>query len=148
MDEFTIEREFDAPRELVFEAWSRPEHVTHWWGRMAFTMPVCEMDFRAGGTFRFCMRAPGAREYWVRGTYREIVAPERIVFDCALENEKPNHEALFTVTFLERKGRTSLTLRSVLLDPAQARKGAEGGWSEALQRLAAYVEMERKEQSA
>jgi len=84
----------------------------------------------------------------VRGTYREIVAPERIVFNCALENEKRNHEALFTVTFLERKGRTSLTLRSVLLDAPQARKGAEGGWSEALQRLAAYVEMERKEQSA
>jgi len=81
---------------------------------------------RAGRFASACVRR-AAREYWVRGTYREIVAPERIVFNCALENEKRNHEALFTVTFLERKGRTSLTLRSVLLDAAQARKGAEGG---------------------
>ena len=77
---FTMTRIFDAPPAVVFEAWTKPEHLIHWWGRNDFTMPVCEVDLRTGGGFRFCMRSPKGVDYWVKGVYQEILAPARIVF--------------------------------------------------------------------
>jgi uncharacterized protein YndB with AHSA1/START domain len=130
-----ITRVFDAPRSLVFEAWTKPEHLVHWWGRRDVTLPVCEVDFRPGGAYRFCMRAPAGRDFWVSGVYREIVEPERLVFTCGLENEEKSHEALWTVTFAEREGKTTLTVHQVLFDPAQAKEGL----AECLERLAEYL---------
>ena len=144
--EFVMTRVLDAPRSLVFEAWTKPEHLVHWWGRKAFTMPFCEMDFRPGGVFRLCMRSPAGRDYWVQGVYREIVEPERIVFTYALEKEELDHEALLTVLFEEHEGRTTLTLEQALFDPRKAREGAQGGWIEGLERLAAYVATKSREQ--
>ena len=134
-----ITRVFDAPRQLVFEAWTRPEHLVHWWGRRAFTLPSCTVDLRPGGAYRFCMRAPGGRDFWVSGVYGEIVEPERIVFTCALENEDLSHEALWTVTFSEHEGKTTLTVHQVLLDLARARGGAKEGLTESLERLARHL---------
>jgi uncharacterized protein YndB with AHSA1/START domain len=141
-------RVFDAPRSLVFEAWTKSEHLVHWWGRKTFTMPFCEMDVRPGGVFRFCMRSPAGRDYWVQGVYREIIEPERIVFTYALENEELDHEALLTATFAEHDGKTTLTLEQSLFDVAKARPRAQGGWIEGLERLAAYVATQSKEQSS
>ena len=134
-----ITRVFDAPRSLVFEAWTRPEHLVHWWGRRGVTLPVCEVDLRPGGAYRFCMREPTGRDFWVSGVYREIVAPQRLVFTCGLENEEKSHDALWTVTFAEREGKTTLTVHQVLFDPAQARAGAKEGLAECLERLAEYL---------
>jgi uncharacterized protein YndB with AHSA1/START domain len=75
LGEFGMTRIFDAPRELVFKAWEESERLVHWWGRHAFTLPLCEVDFRPGGFFRICMRSPSGRDYWVRRVYHEIVEP-------------------------------------------------------------------------
>jgi uncharacterized protein YndB with AHSA1/START domain len=77
--ELVIERIFDAPRELVFKAWSEPRYVSRWWGPKNFTAPFCTIDFRVGGSFHFCMRSPQGSDYWNKGTYLEIVPLEKIV---------------------------------------------------------------------
>ena len=77
--EIVITRVFDAPRDRVFKAWTEPERVMRWWGPNGFTTPVCKIDLRPGGVFHNCMRSPEGRDFWSKGVYREIVAPERIV---------------------------------------------------------------------
>jgi uncharacterized protein YndB with AHSA1/START domain len=96
-----ITRVFDAPRSLVFKVWTQPEHLVRWWGPRGFTTPSCKMDVRAGGAYRTCIRSPEGKDYWMRGVYREIVEPDRLVFTFAWEVEEgqPGHETLVTVTF-------------------------------------------------
>lgn len=142
--EMVITRVFDAPPSLVFAAWTRPEHLVNWWGRHHYTLSSCEVDLRPGGTFRFCMRSPAGRDYRVKGVYREIVEPERLVFQYGLENEDLSHESLATVTFAEQNGKTKFTMHQILLDPAQAREGAEEGWTEVMQRLENYLRQLKK----
>jgi len=77
--EIVITRVFDAPRDRVFKAWTEPERVMRWGGPNGFTTPVCKIDLRPGGVFHNCMRSPEGRDFWSKGVYREIVAPERIV---------------------------------------------------------------------
>src|SRR5512134_2988905 len=77
--ELVITRVFDAPRELVWKAWSEPEHFKRWWGPKGFTCPVCQIDFRVGGKFLGCMRSPEGQDFWSTGVYKEIVPLERIV---------------------------------------------------------------------
>src|SRR5713101_4955922 len=84
--ELLVSRLIDASRRLVFEAWTRPDHVARWWGPQGFTTIYCKMDIRPGGAYRFGMRSPEGAEYWKRGVYREIVAPERLVFTFAWED--------------------------------------------------------------
>jgi uncharacterized protein YndB with AHSA1/START domain len=73
--ELLITRIFDAPRELVFKTWTKPEHLTRWFGLMGFTVPTCEMDFRAGGVLRFAMRGPDGQDYPFNGAHVESVEP-------------------------------------------------------------------------
>lgn len=136
-----ITRVFDAPRRLVFEVWTKPEHLVHWWGPKGFTLPSCQMDFRPGGSYRFCMRSPEGRDYWIQGVFREIVEPERIVFSWAHEDEtgKPGHETLVTVTFAEEGEKTKLTLHQAVFESKTSRDEHHDGWTEGLERLAAYV---------
>ena len=75
--ELVVTRVIDAPRRLVFRAWTQPEHIARWWGPQGFTTIHCEMDVRVGGAYRFGMRSPQGTEHWKRGVYREIVEPER-----------------------------------------------------------------------
>jgi len=75
-----ITRIFDAPRRLVFEAWTRPEHLARWCGPRYLTLSVCEIDFRPGGAWRFVLRAPDGNDYGFGGEYREILPPERLVY--------------------------------------------------------------------
>lgn len=105
-NELLLMRVFDAPRHLVFEAISKPEYVRRWWCCIeGCTMPVCEMDFRVGGKYRYVMRNPDGSEAGFRGEYREIVAPERIVHTEIFE-PFPDSPALVTLTLEERDGRT------------------------------------------
>ena len=104
--EVVITRAFDAPRALVFKAWSAPEHMVRWLGPKNFTAPHCTMDFRVGGAYRACICSPEGKEYWMRGIYREIVEPERIVFTFSWEEEgERGRENLVTVTFAEQGGK-------------------------------------------
>src|SRR5208283_3243052 len=78
--ELTLTRVFDAPRDLVWSAWTDPSHMARWWGPNGFTNPRCEMAVRVGGVIRIDMRGPNGIVYPMTGTFREVVAPERLVF--------------------------------------------------------------------
>jgi uncharacterized protein YndB with AHSA1/START domain len=78
--ELLITRIFDAPQAVCFDAWTKPEHITRWWGPHEFTLPFCEMDFKVGGSYKYCMPSPEGEEHWIWGVYQEIAEPERIVF--------------------------------------------------------------------
>ena len=84
-ERLVVTRVFDAPRELVWKAWTDPKYVMQWWGPKGFTSPVCKMDFRVGGKFLFCMRAPDGQEYWNGGEYfRRLLCTRRLFTRCTL----------------------------------------------------------------
>jgi uncharacterized protein YndB with AHSA1/START domain len=139
--ELVITRLIDAPRCLVFKAWTQPEHIARWWGPQGYTTISCQMDIRVGGTYRFGMRSPQGTEHWKRGVYREIVEPERIVFSFAWEDAhgNPGHELLTTVSFTEEGTRTRLTLRQAGFETMERRDDHMSGWSSCLERFADYL---------
>jgi len=142
MADLVMTRIFEAPRDLVFTAWTDPEHLRQWWGPTGFTNPVCELDLRPGGAIRIDMRAPDGVVYPMSGVFREISEPERLVFtSAALDvHGKPMFENLNIVVFEEYEGKTKLTLHvRVLSKTAEAAPhlaGMEMGWKLTLDRLA------------
>jgi uncharacterized protein YndB with AHSA1/START domain len=144
--EVTLMREFDAPRDLVFEAFSKPEHVAHWWGQEGSTMPICEMDFRPGGTWRFVERAADGNEHGFRGEYREIVRPDRIVWTFEYEG-LPGHVSVDSLVFQEideGRGRRTRITSTTVFDSLEDRdgmvqSGMAQGASESYERLASYL---------
>jgi uncharacterized protein YndB with AHSA1/START domain len=140
--EITITRIFDAPRELVFKAWTDPKQMAQWWGPHGFTNPVCELDVRPGGAIRIHMRGPDGVVYPMTGTFREIAAPERLVFTAIAEDQAGNPllEAHTAVSFEEQGGKTKVTVhaRAVGIAPiaAQMLEGMQAGWTQSLERLA------------
>jgi uncharacterized protein YndB with AHSA1/START domain len=136
--EIILSRDFDAPRELVFEAFSKPEHLARWWGQKDSTLPVCEMDFRPGGAWRFVEHAADGNDYGFRGEYRDIVRPERITWTFEFEGA-PGHIVVETMTFEDLGGRTRIIGTSVF-DTVEDRdemynSGMARGASEAYDRL-------------
>jgi uncharacterized protein YndB with AHSA1/START domain len=136
-----VTRVFDAPRRLVFQAWTDPKEAAHWWRPKGFVSVSCEMEVRPGGTWRRAMRAPGGGLHIGRGVYREILAPERLVFTYAWEDSegRPGHETLVTVTFTDRGEKTELTLRQAVFETPATRDAHEGGWMSCLERFAEYL---------
>jgi uncharacterized protein YndB with AHSA1/START domain len=146
--EFVVERVFDAPRELVWKAWTEPEHLAQWWGPKGWTLPVCKMDFRPGGVWHYCMRGPAGEESWGKATYREIVEPERIVYLDTFADETGNPvegmpEMLITMTFEEHNGKTRLKARTQFASAADLESvlamGMVEGLTETWDRLEAYL---------
>jgi uncharacterized protein YndB with AHSA1/START domain len=143
--ELVITRVFDAPRELVFQVWTDPAHVARWWGPHGFTTPrdTVEMDVRPGGAWRIGMLTPEGSEYWMRGEYREVVAPERLVFTYlgADLDDVPSreHETLVTITFAELGDKTEMTFRQESFPSKQSRDDHYGGWSECFDELIDYL---------
>jgi uncharacterized protein YndB with AHSA1/START domain len=139
--ELVVTRLIDAPRRLVFKAWTQPEHIARWWGPQGYTTIHCDMDIRVGGAYRFGMRSPQGSEHWKRGIYREIVEPERIVFTFAWENADGalGHELLTTVTFAEDGTKTRLTLHQAVFETTEDRASHGTGWTSCLGRFADYV---------
>lgn len=86
--EFVIERVFGAPRALVWQAWTEPERLKHWWGPKGFAVTRCTVDLRPGGLMHYCLRSPEGAEMWGRFVYREVKAPERLVFVVAFSDPK------------------------------------------------------------
>src|SRR4029079_14469291 len=112
--EIIITPVFDAPRELVFQAWTSPDHIASWWGPNGFTTTTEVMEFRAGGSWKHVMHGPDGRNYPNDKVYLEIVPPERIVFtNRGGEDGGPQIEFRSTVTFEDLGGKTRLTLRSM-----------------------------------
>ncbi len=149
-DELIITRIFDAPRALVWKAWTDPEHIQRWWGPKDFTAPACRIDFRVGGKYLFCMRSPEGRDYWSTGVYREIVPLERIVCTDSFADEAGNVvpatyygmspdfplEMLITVTFEEDEGKTKMTLKHTGLPAGEMSEQTGAGWNESFDKLA------------
>ena len=143
--ELVITRIFDAPRELVFRAWTEPDRAARWWGPRGFVTTYCSMDVRPGGTFRVCMRSPQGADHWKQGVYREVVEPERLVFTFAWEDGKgkPAHQTLVTVTFAERGDKTELKLHQAMFETVEARNTHQHGWTSTLERFAQYLAEKR-----
>jgi uncharacterized protein YndB with AHSA1/START domain len=89
-ERMVVTRVFDAPRELIWKAWTDPKYVMQWWGPKGFTAPVCKMDFRVGGKFLYCMRAPDGQAFWNGGEYHEIVPHEKIVSSMYFSDPEGN----------------------------------------------------------
>src|SRR4029450_14651 len=141
----TLLRVFDAPRELVWKAWTDPKMMAQWFGPRGFTNPVCELDVRVGGSLRIVMRGPDGRDYPMKGEFREVIAPERLVFSNVTTDNDGNHllEGETAVTLAEKNGKTTLTVKAyaVGLVPIapQMLAGMEAGWTQSIDKLEALV---------
>ncbi|MDT3425364.1 uncharacterized protein YndB with AHSA1/START domain [Paenibacillus forsythiae] len=153
--ELVLERVFDAPRELVFKAFSEAEHLKHWWGPRGWTLPVCSIDFRPGGVWHYCMKCVDEKqgdfygmESWGKAVYREIAAPERIVYTDYFSDAEGNvaegmPSSDITMEFIEQDGKTKVISRG-RFESAEALKtvmdmGMEQGITETWDRLEEYL---------
>lgn len=148
--DLVITRIFDAPRALVWKAWTDPQHTMRWWGPKGFTSPTCKIDLRVSGKYLFCMKAPDGKEYWSTGEYREIVPIERVVCTDHFSDERGNiipastyglgedwpDELVVTVTFEDVGGKTKLTLRHAGIPAGNMKEMTGAGWNESLDKLA------------
>ena len=139
--EMTITREFNAPREMVFKAWTDVNQLKKWWGPKGFTNPVCEIDAVPGGKILIHMQAPDGIVYPMEGELHEIIEPEKIIFTSIALDEKGNRlfEILNTITFADEDGKTKLTLHTAVSNIIPEAKpyleGMNTGWNMSLDRL-------------
>ncbi|MEK6210121.1 MAG: SRPBCC domain-containing protein [Pseudomonadota bacterium] len=157
-NEFVITRVFDAARERVWKAWTEAERLKQWWGPKGFTVHTCKVDLRPGGVFHYGMRAPDGSDMWGKFVYREIVAPERIVWINSFSDEKGGlvrhsmhatwpMELLSTLTLAEHEGRTTLTLQWSPLSATDSERetfdaghaSMQQGWTGTFDQFAKYL---------
>jgi uncharacterized protein YndB with AHSA1/START domain len=143
--ELVITRFIDAPRELVFQAWTDARHVAEWWGPECFTNPVCEVDARPGGELYIVMRDPGGNDYPMKGVFQEVIEAEKLSFTNIAVGAEGQHllEGFTTVLFADEAGRTKLTLQTGatgMVDFAEEMlKGMEAGWNQSLVKLDEFL---------
>jgi uncharacterized protein YndB with AHSA1/START domain len=157
-DQFTTSRTFDAPRAVVWAAWTQRDQLMQWFGPKGFTMPAATLDFRPGGTFHYGLRSPDGKSLWGKFVYREIVAPERIILVNSFSDEHgglTRHpfsetwpmELLSTTTLAEHSGKTTVTLQWAPLNPTEAERktfdaghdSMRMGWAGTFDQLAEYL---------
>ncbi|HEY8248452.1 MAG TPA: SRPBCC domain-containing protein [Hyphomicrobium sp.] len=141
--EVTITRVYDAPARLLFEAYSKPEHIRKWFGPKGWPVTRCEMDFRVGGSFRFAMTGPSGKQNTpFGGQYREIIPNRKIVYDNGFET-KGAGRMLVTVTFDEKDGKTTLSIHtlfdSIAMCKSHMSRGFEQGTNSGLDQLGELV---------
>jgi len=149
-----VTRVFDAPRALVWKAWTDPQYVMQWWGPKGFTAPFCKIDFRVGGKFLCCMKSPDGQEFWNGGEYHEIVLNEKIVYSLYFADSKGNkveaaqygieHQAIDDardVVIFEDfgNGQTKLTMIGNETMAEAKNSGQLEGWNEILEKFAAVI---------
>ncbi len=149
-NELVITRVFDAPRELVWKAWSDPELYKRWWGPKFFTCPAAKIDFRVGGKYISCMRSAQGHEFWSTGTYLEIVPFERIVYSDSFADENGNTvhasyynmpgddwplELMVTVQLEDYEGRTKMTLTHTGIPAGMMSEMTGQGWNESFDKM-------------
>ena len=154
VERMVVTRIFDAPRELVWKAWTDPKYVTQWWGPKDFTAPVCRMDSRVGGKTLLCMKSPDGQEFWNGIEYHEIVPHEKIVSSMYFADSEGNkvepaelgidHEAIdgaYDVTLFEDLGDGRTKLTQIGNEPMESAKesGQLEGWNQILDKLAAVI---------
>ena len=144
--EIVFERVVNGPRETVWEMWTQPQHIEKWRGPYGFTNTIYEMDVRVGGVWRYMMHAPDGTDYPNKVTYLEVEKPSRLVFTLSddYEDISKNQQFQSTVTFVERDGKTAVTMRMLLASAAERAQlvefGAVEGGHETLAKLAEYLE--------
>jgi uncharacterized protein YndB with AHSA1/START domain len=126
--EFVIDRHFKATRTLMFDVFTRPEHIKNWWAPQPYTIPVCTIDLRPGGIWHYCMRSPEGQDNWARSVYQEIVPPEKLSYTTTFSDEHatliegmPEH--LTTINFTEQDNATHVSTR-VQFENAEAMRNA------------------------
>ena len=141
--EIALERSFDAPRSLVFEAFTKAEHLRHWWGPKGSTTSVCDVDARPGGAWRMVVSERDGADQGFRGEFREVVPPERLTWTFEWEG-LPGHISVDTLTFSERDGVTTVrgTSRFGTVEDRDGmlQSGMEEGAAETYERLDEYLE--------
>ncbi|MEV6645482.1 SRPBCC domain-containing protein [Amycolatopsis sp. NPDC051371] len=137
MPDLTITRVFDAPRELVFDAWIRPDHLASWFGPRTFTCCAVTVDPRPGGRWRACIRSPEGEDHWMHGVYREVDIPERLVFTFAWEAQ--GQETLVTIGFTDLDGKTEMTFTQTGFPTASERDGHHEGWTSSFDNLTGFI---------
>jgi uncharacterized protein YndB with AHSA1/START domain len=156
--EFTLSREFDAPRERVFAAFTTLDALKSWWGPRGFQWVSAQLDLRPGGMFHYCMRSPQGADLWARFVYREVVPPERIVFVNSFSDQSGGitanpwipdwpREVLIVVTFTERDGKTILLMRGSPINASEVstrifeggREGMRKGFAGTFPQLDEYL---------
>ncbi len=160
--DFVITRTFDAPRAVVWSAWTQREQLMGWFGPKGVTIPTCSLDLRPGGVFHYCMRTPDGNDMWGRWTFREIVQPSRLVFVVCFSDPQGGAtrapfdaswplEMLSTVTFEESQGTTTVTVRWSALNANAAEQqtfdqghgSMQQGWSGTMEQLHAFLAARR-----
>ncbi|MCE9600562.1 MAG: SRPBCC domain-containing protein [Spirochaetia bacterium] len=148
-----IERLLDAPREVVWRAWTVPEERMRWWGPTGYTSPACKIDLKVGGKYLFCMETPEGQKMYSTGVYREIVLNERLVYVDSFSDGDGNVvsaeaygmpatiplEMKITLTFEDVGGKTKLTIVHEGLPAGEMSDMTVIGWNESIDRLAAYL---------
>ncbi|QYO66531.1 SRPBCC domain-containing protein [Leptolyngbya sp. 7M] len=137
----SLERIFDAPIDLLFEVWTEPKHLVNWWGPNDFTLPHCDVDFRVGGKYRFCMRSPEGEDHWVTGEYKIIDEPSSLAFTWIREDTSGNAlcDTLVSISLEQYNGGTRLILEHTGFDSVPYRDEHISGWGACLDRLIEYV---------
>jgi uncharacterized protein YndB with AHSA1/START domain len=148
--ELIIRRTFAAPRELVFRAWTEPQLLAQWSCPRGFTFTEHSAELRVGGAFAVRMRSPEGTEHRLRGVYREIIPPERLVFThfWVDEHGTPGPETLVTVMLAEHAGRTEMTFHQGIFASVGAREGHEQGWVSCFGRLGELLDGAKPEAAA
>jgi uncharacterized protein YndB with AHSA1/START domain len=158
VEPFVLARTFDAPRELVWKAFTEADRLAKWWGPKGFTVRVSKMDLRPGGTYHYCLRAPDGSDMWGRMAFREIARPGRLVWVNSFSDEKggvarhPGHEAwplelLTTLTLEEKGGKTTVRIEWMPIGASESelrtfdenRPSMTMGWSGSLDQLDAVL---------
>ncbi len=153
-NELIITRVFNAPIQLVFEAWTNPEHLKNWWAPKGFTTTYCTVDLRIGGLFRYCMTSPDGSGIWGGGIYKEIDARNKIIYtDCFTDKDgnpvPPSYYGLQSTTIQESQvevkfenenGATKVTLKYTnMAELGKEREMARQGWNDMLESLTNYL---------
>jgi len=150
MNEVAISRVFEAPRELVFQAWTDSDHLAHWFAPPGCEIEIRHLDARPGGSFHTCIRPPGHHDCWCKGEYREFSPPDQIAFTMVVSDEEGNtvtpieagmdpewpQETVVTVTFTEQEGKTRVDLHQTVSRSLAERTGAYPSWLLMFDRLA------------
>ncbi len=148
--ELVITRVFDAPRDLVWDAWTKPAHFMKWWGPREFTAPVCKMDVRKGGRYHWLMRGPDGKDYWTAGEFTAVEPKSRLVYTDNFADEKGNvvpashyglggdwpETTIVTITLDDLGGRTRMTLRHEGLPAGEMSDMTGMGWMESFDKMA------------
>ncbi|PZP55679.1 MAG: polyketide cyclase [Micavibrio aeruginosavorus] len=135
-----ISRELNAPRDKVFQAWTKSRHLIHWWGPKGFTMPSHKMDIHPGGMYRCDLKAPDGKDHWAQGVFREMIEPSHLAFSHSWEEDGASiPETFVTVELTEKNEKTVMIFHQSGFKSENQRDSHNDGWSQSFDRLENYL---------